>query len=94
MRASRRRRRDPDGGRGSALIAYGAPILERDPPPDRAAHGLAGAIYGQGYRDLQRGALAYVQATSVGGTHPALVESMGAGNLVLAFRTPENELVS
>ncbi len=29
-------------GRRSALIAYGAPILERDPPPDLAAHGLAG----------------------------------------------------
>lgn len=51
---------------------------------------LTGAIYGQGYRDLQRGALAYIQATSVGGTHPALVETMGAGNLVLAFATPEN----
>jgi glycosyltransferase involved in cell wall biosynthesis len=51
---------------------------------------LPGAIYGEGYRDLQRAALAYVQATSVGGTHPALVEAMGAGNLVLAFGTPEN----
>jgi len=51
---------------------------------------LTGAIYGEGYRDLQRGALAYIQATSVGGTHPALIEAMGAGNLVLAFRTPEN----
>jgi glycosyltransferase involved in cell wall biosynthesis len=51
---------------------------------------LTGAIYGDGYRDLQRGALAYVQATSVGGTHPALIEAMGAGNLVLAFGTPEN----
>ena len=51
---------------------------------------LTGAIYGEGYRDLQRGALAYIQATSVGGTHPALVEAMGAGNLVLAFATPEN----
>jgi glycosyltransferase involved in cell wall biosynthesis len=29
----------------------------------------------------------------VGGTHPALIEAMGAGNLVLAFRTPENEEV-
>jgi glycosyltransferase involved in cell wall biosynthesis len=54
---------------------------------------LTGAIYGDGYRDLQRGALAYVQATSVGGTHPALVEAMGAGNLVLAFETPENREV-
>jgi glycosyltransferase involved in cell wall biosynthesis len=54
---------------------------------------LTGAIYGDGYRDLQRSALAYVQATSVGGTHPALVEAMGAGNLVLAFGTPENREV-
>ena len=139
----------------SAVIAYGAPILDREPPPDLARHGLpgiqpgryllyvsrlepenqadlvvrayrdvpgdvpllvvgdapyatnfkaslarlaaadsrvvlAGAIYGDGYRDLQRGALAYIQATSVGGTHPALVEAMGAANLVLAFGTPEN----
>ena len=29
-------------GSRSTLIAYGAPILERDPPPDLAAHGLAG----------------------------------------------------
>ena len=142
-------------GKASTLIAYGAPLLERDPPPDLTAYGLgevqpgryilyvsrlepenqadlvirayrdvpgdvpllivgdapyasaykerlrelaaadsrvrlAGAIYGDGYRDLQRAAMAYVQATSVGGTHPALVESMGAGNLVLAFGTPEN----
>jgi glycosyltransferase involved in cell wall biosynthesis len=54
---------------------------------------LTGAIYGEGYRDLQRGALAYIQATSVGGTHPALIEAMGAGNLVLAFATPENSEV-
>jgi glycosyltransferase involved in cell wall biosynthesis len=29
----------------------------------------------------------------VGGTHPALVEAMAAGNLVLAFGTPENREV-
>jgi glycosyltransferase involved in cell wall biosynthesis len=146
-------------GRDSTVIAYGAPLLEREPAPDLGAHGLGpdvrpggyllyvsrlepenqadlvisayrdvpgdvpllivgdapyadaykarlhalaavdrrvrltGAIYGQGYRDLQRAALAYVQATSVGGTHPALVEAMGAGNLVLAFDTPENREV-
>lgn len=51
---------------------------------------LVGAIYGDGYADLQRGALAYIQATSVGGTHPALIEAMAAGTLVLAFATPEN----
>jgi glycosyltransferase involved in cell wall biosynthesis len=145
-------------GRESAVITYGAPLLDRDPPPDLARHGIAGiepgrfllyvsrlepenqadlvikayrvvpgdipllivgdapyapafkasleilvaadprvrlmgGIYGNGYRDLQRSALAYVQATSVGGTHPALVEAMGAGNLVLAFDTPENKEV-
>jgi glycosyltransferase involved in cell wall biosynthesis len=142
-------------GKASAVIAYGAPLLDRDPLPDLARYGLAGiepgqyvlyvsrlepenqadmvirayrevpgdvpllivgdapyapafkarleelaasdprvrltgAIYGEGYRDLQRAALAYIQATSVGGTHPALIEAMGAGNLVLAFNTPEN----
>lgn len=51
---------------------------------------LPGAIYGSGYTDLQRGAMAYVQATSVGGTHPALIEAMAAGNLVLAYETSEN----
>ena len=54
---------------------------------------LTGGIYGEGYRDLQRSALAYIHATSVGGTHPALVEAMGAGNVVLAFDTPENREV-
>jgi glycosyltransferase involved in cell wall biosynthesis len=51
---------------------------------------MLGAIYGDGYRDLQRAAQAYVQATEVGGTHPALIEAMGAGNVVLAMSTPEN----
>jgi glycosyltransferase involved in cell wall biosynthesis len=55
---------------------------------------LLGAIYGDGYRALQRAALAYVQATSVGGTHPALIEAMAAGNLVLAFGSPENREVT
>jgi glycosyltransferase involved in cell wall biosynthesis len=55
---------------------------------------LIGARYGQAYADLQRAALAYVQATSVGGTHPALIEAMAAGNLVLAYGSPENREVT
>ena len=35
-------------------------------------------------------AACYVQATEVGGTHPALVEAMGAGRCVIANGTPEN----
>ena len=28
-------------GKASALIAYGAPVLDREPPPDLSRHGLA-----------------------------------------------------
>ena len=49
-----------------------------------------GAVYGIGYRVLRSHATAYVQATEVGGTHPALVEAMGFGNVVLANDVPEH----
>jgi len=52
-----------------------------------------GALYGPDYRTLQRNALIYVQATEVGGTHPALIEAMGSGGCVLANDTPENREV-
>ena len=52
-----------------------------------------GAIYGPDYQTLQRNALLYIQATEVGGTHPALIEAMGSGGLVLALDTPENREV-
>src|SRR5262245_16358238 len=52
-----------------------------------------GAIYGSGYRELQSHAYAYIQATEVGGTHPALLEAMGAENCVIAKDTPENHEV-
>jgi glycosyltransferase involved in cell wall biosynthesis len=52
-----------------------------------------GAIYGPGYRELLANAFCYVHATEVGGTHPALIEAMGQGSLVLANSTPENREV-
>lgn len=52
-----------------------------------------GALYGPDYRTLQRNALVYVQATEVGGTHPALIEAMASGGCVLAHDTPENREV-
>ncbi len=55
---------------------------------------LPGAIYGEGYRILQSHCYAYVHATEVGGTHPALIEAMGRGALILYLRTPENEEVA
>jgi glycosyltransferase involved in cell wall biosynthesis len=51
---------------------------------------FTGAIYGPGYWQLQANAFCYVHATEVGGIHPALIEAMGQGNLVIANGTPEN----
>lgn len=49
-----------------------------------------GAIYGERYRELLANAFCYIHATEVGGTHPALIEAMGQGNIVVANGTPEN----
>jgi glycosyltransferase involved in cell wall biosynthesis len=53
-----------------------------------------GPIYGEGYRELLSHALAYVHATEVGGTHPALVEAMGYGNCAVVNDAPENREVA
>jgi glycosyltransferase involved in cell wall biosynthesis len=55
---------------------------------------IPGAIYGEGYRQLQAHCAVYVQATEVGGTHPALIEAMGRGALVLYLDTPESAEVA
>jgi glycosyltransferase involved in cell wall biosynthesis len=54
---------------------------------------FTGAIYGDGCLELRSHAYLYVQASEVGGTHPALLEAMGAGNCVLAKDTPEHREV-
>jgi glycosyltransferase involved in cell wall biosynthesis len=53
-----------------------------------------GAIYGDGYHQLQSHCFAYIHATEVGGTHPALIEAMGRGALTLYLDTPENAEVA
>lgn len=53
-----------------------------------------GAIYGEGYRELLANAAVYVQATEVGGTHPALVEALGYGRVVCYHQSAENEEVA
>lgn len=55
---------------------------------------IPGAIYGEGYKQLQSQCFAYIHATEVGGTHPALIEAMGRGAMVLYLTTPENEEVA
>ncbi|MEW6337119.1 MAG: DUF1972 domain-containing protein [Acidobacteriota bacterium] len=87
------------GGGAPLVMVGGAPyaaeltrrvrrLAERDP---RVI--LAGTVYGQGYRELLFNARAYVHATEVGGTHPALVEAMGAGLPVLFLDNPPNREV-
>lgn len=54
---------------------------------------FTGYVFGRGYCQFQSHAYCYVQATEVGGTHPALVEAMGHGNCVLANDVPEHREV-
>lgn len=55
---------------------------------------IPGAIYGSGYHELGSHCFAYIHATEVGGTHPALIEAMGRGALTLYLDTPENAEVA
>jgi glycosyltransferase involved in cell wall biosynthesis len=52
-----------------------------------------GYQFGDVYHALQANATVYVQATEVGGTHPALVEAMGHRNAILAHDVPEHREV-
>lgn len=51
---------------------------------------FTGFQFGEAYQELQSNCILYIQATEVGGTHPALIESMSYGNCVVANGTPEN----
>jgi glycosyltransferase involved in cell wall biosynthesis len=69
--------------------------LERAVHEAAANHAvLPGSIFGMAYQALQSNARCYIHATEVGGTHPALIEAMGAGNLCLVLDTPENREVA
>ena len=52
-----------------------------------------GFVYGDDYHALSANAYLHVQATEVGGTHPALVEAMGHRNAVVAHDVPEHREV-
>ncbi len=51
---------------------------------------MPGYVFGEGYWELASNAYAFVLTSGVGGTHPALVESMAFGNCVVVHNTPEN----
>jgi len=80
------------------LVMVGAGLYAKDLVRELQNHQservlFPGALYGADYRTLQRNALLYIQATEVGGTHPALIEAMASGGAVLAHDTPENREV-
>ena len=52
---------------------------------------MPGYLFGEGYWELASNAYAFVLTSGVGGTHPALVESMAFGNCVVVHDTPENK---
>lgn len=54
---------------------------------------FTGFQFGEAYHELQSNCALYIQATEVGGTHPALIEAMAHGNCVIANGTPENREV-
>lgn len=80
------------------VMVGGAPYADdlirriRELADDRVV--LPGTVYGEGYRELLFNCRVYVHATEVGGTHPALVEAMGASRPVLYYDTPENREVA
>lgn len=77
---------------GDAPYAHEYIARVRDTADPRVV--MPGAIYGDGYKELQSNCFAYVHATEVGGTHPALIEAMGRGALTLYLDTPENREVA
>jgi glycosyltransferase involved in cell wall biosynthesis len=52
-----------------------------------------GYRFGDDYHALQANARIYIQATEVGGTHPALVEALGHRNAIVAHDVPEHREV-
>jgi glycosyltransferase involved in cell wall biosynthesis len=51
---------------------------------------FTGFQFGESYQELRTNCRLYIQATEVGGTHPALVEAMAYGNAIIANQVPEH----
>jgi glycosyltransferase involved in cell wall biosynthesis len=51
---------------------------------------FTGYVFGSGYHELGSNAAIFVETSSVGGTHPALIEAMAFGNCVVVNNTAEN----
>ena len=76
------------------IMVGGAPYARRYEQAVRRAAGAGtrflGPRFAEEYRQLLFHARAVIYAGEVGGTHPVLLEAMGAGRLVVYNDTPEN----
>jgi len=93
--------------RAGGLAALGVPLLLVGDAPYATAYKQAlqaaaaatpgvmmpGYIFGDGYAEIQSNAMLWIQATEVGGTHPALVEAMGRSACIVANDVPEHREV-
>ena len=83
------------GGRPPLIVVGWAPYARayvRDLHRRGQAAGVRflGPVYGEDYKALLHHCRAFVHASSVGGTHPVIVEAMGAGRPILLSDIPEN----
>jgi len=51
---------------------------------------FTGYVFGKGYNELSSNTYAFIETSSVGGTHPALLEAMAFGSCVIVNDTAEN----
>ncbi len=51
---------------------------------------MPGGIYGEGYSQLLHNCYCFIHSSEVGGTHPALVEAMGAKKPVILLKNSQN----
>lgn len=69
------------------VIVGDAPYADDYARSLRAAAGpnvtFTGYLFGEGYRQLLHHAYLFVEPSEVGGTHPALIEAMAAGNCII-----------
>ncbi|NMC64405.1 MAG: glycosyltransferase family 1 protein [SAR324 cluster bacterium] len=72
---------------------YGKAYIERLKEAANDSVVFTGFQFGEAYEELQSNCYLYIQATEVGGTHPALIEAMAYANCVVANETPENKEV-
>jgi glycosyltransferase involved in cell wall biosynthesis len=88
----------PEAARTMPLVIVGDAPYADAYKAELRAHAVSGVHFtgfrfGEAYQELRSHCAVAIQATEVGGTHPALVESMAYGNAIIANDVPEHREV-